>query len=500
MKLLVAILEHILYAGATRRGKSERFFATIAPRMLAKDRPSFWVFDSARELVWKIALYLAIHEVDFLFDALRNTTHGLGLPFCLPSTHPDPEQAEAENRETMRDTISVLVRGEGKIDTSQNPMLDRALADAVTLLLCQRTPASPDKLEDCFVADSDNARYLMQNCDRRTKRGRKVYRRFLFYHRLFGQQREYNVGAAERRINKVCECPQYRKRCAATIDPVAFINGGGIALFDGSSKGNLNREDSALLMGMTILMLISLARSGQLKRRLVIGIDEARTSGLIDLNVARALAEAGKWNIEFHLITQNMLTMPPEIQESILGNCTRLYLFKQPNPRAARFFAEIAAIKNFDAMRVKEVIRRLRQEHLGVDVQEIEHTSVQYDDEGKRKGSGKSTSHVSTPIYGTREEETIVRYTPEEQILEWMQRLLCYGVGQCAVIEEDVAVDLGRVPMLPFPARANWPWQRKPLITLAERKLACHLAAQKTRPAFQFKTQETTWKRRTVME
>ncbi len=467
--------------------------------MLERNRPAFFVFDPPGGMARKFATYLVLHGVDFLLDKLDKTTHGLGFPFCPPSLNSDPDQQEAENRQTISETNAAVVRSEGKLDTTKNHMIHRGLSDAFLLLIYQRTPVPFYLLKDCFNGDTDNAQYLLRNCT-----NPEIVLRFEYYHALRGQQRQFEVGPAERRLIEICGCPQLRKRCQATFDLEAFINGGGIALFDGSSLNNLSRQDAALIMGMVLLLLIALARSGRLKRRLVIVIDEGLNAGIIDANITRALKEAGKWGIEFHLITQSPLFSDPEITEGLMM-CDVIYFFKQINPKAAMFAAEICGTMTLDPLKVKEIITRVHKEHAGVDIQEIETSSEQFDPHGKKRGGGKNKGFIALPIYRDKEEQQIVRQSLDDQIKLMAQHFMLLGVGETVIKEGSTVVQPpGQLPMLDMPLRANDPWQLFPRITLGERKLQVYLDSLKTRPEFQFPLPFTTClpkkQRRTAME
>ena len=74
---------------------------------------------------------------------------------------------------------------------------------------------------------------------------------------------------------------------------------------------------------------------------MVLALDEAVTADLIGLYESRALSEAGKWGLEFHILIQNPFGFgSDEIRTGVLQNCWRHEWFRQGNPEAARLAAE----------------------------------------------------------------------------------------------------------------------------------------------------------------
>ena len=478
---LIPEVENVAYVGVPRHGKTEACIARNAPLMTKPDRDAFVVFDPPGSMTKKIATSLAIHDIPFMYDAVNETSNNPGYTFCSRSANPDSDQQEAENRETISDVIAVLVRAEGKMTATKNQMIQRGLTDALLLHIYQDTPSPFDLLQHCFIGESEQSQYLMAHCT-----NPEVFLRFLYYHSLKGQQRAFEVGPAERRLMTVCSCPQFRRRCRETFDLAAFLNGGGILLMDGSSKGNLSREDAALVQGMVLLRVIALARSGKLTRRVVLIIDEGLNAGLIDGNVALALKEASKWGLIFHILMQTPETSDPDVSEAINQCCKIQYLFKQASPRAADFLARIVGTLTLDPMRVKEVITRIRKEHSGeVDIQRITHNNESEDEHGNKR-TGISEGHIAIPKFIDRTEEEYVRMSLNEQIQLMAQNLMRLTVGWC-IIKYGSEVVIGTEPLklLEFPARADWPWQLSPRITLAERKLSVYRDYLKTLPAYQ---------------
>lgn len=80
---------------------------------------------------------------------------------------------------------------------------------------------------------------------------------------------------------------------------------------------------ASVMMGAIILRVIHHCRIGS-HSRVVLVLDEAVNADLIGVHESRALSEAGKWGLEFHILIQNPFSFPSvEIQSNVLQNCWR---------------------------------------------------------------------------------------------------------------------------------------------------------------------------------
>src|SRR5207253_9567333 len=94
---LAIMIQHTLYCGTTRFGKSECCISRICPQMLKKDRASYFCFDPPGSMSRKISTFLVIKNIPHLYDKISETEKTLGYPFCPNSADTDPVQAEAFN-------------------------------------------------------------------------------------------------------------------------------------------------------------------------------------------------------------------------------------------------------------------------------------------------------------------------------------------------------------------------------------------------------------------
>src|SRR5204863_6511887 len=138
----------------------------------------------------------------------------------------------------------------------------------------------------------------------------RLVRKFEEYASLSPTARRTETGPAERLLQAVCLSPSFRVRSAgASFDFASFLDGKGILILDGSSQGNLSRDAASVMMGAVVLGIIRHCRSGS-RNRVVLVLDEAVNANLIGVHESRALAEAGKWGLEFHVIVQDPFNFP----------------------------------------------------------------------------------------------------------------------------------------------------------------------------------------------
>lgn len=477
--------------GNSGSGKSTTCLAINVPRIDHHDRAAQVWIDPHGQMVTQVAehcvhrgLHLTGH---FLHDQLFETSNVIGSNFLEASTHPDPEQREAFDRQAISEAIAVCVQAEGKTDLMKNPVIRTGLSDAFNLLIRQKTPISPVLLRNAFVGDSEDHHVLCQNC---TREG--LAKTFRKYGRMSNRDWEFNCGPAHRRLEMLFGSPQFRKRCIATHDFCNFLNDGGIYVVDGTSIGNLSREDARLLMAMKILQVIWLARSGQLTRKVVLIIDEGTNAGLIDMNIARALAEARKWGIEIQLILQNPITFaPPEIRESVFQHCTRQFYLKQVNPDAVDFVTRLC-VSRINPWAVHSVETRTRLEHDGYDIDHVVNEGQWITGEGEdmKTGTTSNVNQVARARYRERQEEFIRYMTPEQQRIQIQQEIDGLEVGECIIrTSRGVSNSAIYVPMLlpPFTTKSG-----RTLIydtasgqTLANRNWEIAREQMKSRPEYQ---------------
>lgn len=473
-------IEHVVYTGVTRHGKSQACVRLNMPRMIQRNGPAFVVLDPAGTMTELMAGMCLRNGKTFFYDSLNETDNTLGYGFFTPSDNPDPEQREAENREAVSEATAVLIRSRNLLTVEGNPIIRQGILDAFSLLINQRTPVPFYILRNCFVKESDGYQYLLANCT-----DTQTFLKFTYYGGLSNKDRDYQCGPAERIIQAICDSPQFRKRCVPTFPLAEFLNNGGKLFVDGRSHGNLSRPDASLLMGQLILTVIYLARSGQLTRRVVLIIDEGVNASLIDQNLVRAMAEAGKWGLEIQVIVQNPLMRDEAITDDLFANTNTRFFFKTINPKSARFIADMVGYPTLDPLVIRKTDIRKRQVHDGFDLEQVVNTSEWETPDGK-KGEGKSTNIQARPRYREELDEVDTLYALEDLIKLKQRDIMNLGVGQCYIMRGNtVSKEPEQLPLTPEPW-AGMTFSRYPYVPLWKEKLRLYMEQLKaTNPAYQ---------------
>jgi type IV secretory system conjugative DNA transfer VirD4/TraG family protein len=481
------LIEHIVFSGVTRHGKSQGCVSLNGPRMLQRDGVAYVVLDPAGSMAAQMAGMCLRNGKFFLYDTLNETAKTLGYDFFTPSANPDWEQREAENREAIMEAIAVAIRSRGLTSVEANPIIKEGLQDAFNLLINQKVAVPFYMLRNCFVPESDDYQYLLHNCT-----DPQTFLKFTYYGGLVGQQREFKCGPAERIIQGICDSPQFRKRCVPTFDLAAFLNAGGKLFVDGRSVGNLSRPDASLLMGQIILTVIRLARSGKLTRRVVLIIDEGVNASLIDQNLVRAMAEAGKWGLEIQVIVQNPLQRDEAVTDDLFGNANCKFFFKHTNAKAARFVAEMVGYPTLDPLVIRKTDFRTRQVHDGFDLEAVV-SKGKWESDGK-KGESENTNYQARPKYREETDQVDTLYALEDLIKLKQRDVMNQGVGQCFIMRgNSVSKQPEQLALTPEPWE-GMVFSRHPYIPLWQEKLRLHLDQLKaTNPAYQVGVSLPVW-------
>lgn len=478
--------KNVVRIAKMREGKSESCLLDNAPKMRIRksERPAIVMLDppgsmAKAGLAYAIRHALTPHsldgEPDFIYDMVAQTSGVPGYPVVTPSTNEDPDQREAENRNTIEEVKALLVAAEGKIDTQGSMMIDEGLTDALKLYLHGNAHRDFSRLQHCFRPTPIGREFLASCTDQETRE------RFEAYHEMNPRDWAFQCRPAVTRLKRIAESVHFRKRCRPTFDMRAFLNRGGILMLDGESRGNLSRTDLPLVFNLVMLNVIQLARNG-LTRPVIIIIDEGANTGILNLHVARALAEAGKWGLQFDISIQNPLSFShPEIGDSLFQNCGKVYAFRQINPDAVAFVARMFAQPTFSPMVVHYVEERIH--HVDMDPEKIPTKTVTLDATGQKRTVTEGFT------YRARRQEVVdkvERYKTGDILEREMQQVFSsLGVGQCRIIDDKmVTTETVQLPMLPKPWDGLW-ISRHPRIPLADEKRRLALEFMRQRPEYQ---------------
>jgi hypothetical protein len=480
-------ITHTLTCGASRSGKSEAELTKLVS-LASKGEAAMVLMDPPGTLASKFLLHLhalgLTHQV--IYDRLSGTDRVPGYEWLVPSVHPDPLQREAENEERIRTFASVLLRRRGIQDPARTPLIEEGVLAALRLYLSQGTPCPLPWLAEAFDLRSQARAHLLAHSTEP-----ELVRKFQQYAALSLTARRTETGPAERILKAVLQSPAFRVRSeGATFDLGNFLDEKGILILDGSSQGNLSRDAASVMMGAIILRVIEHCRTGA-KSKVVLILDEAMNADLIGVHEARALSEAGKWGLEFHILIQDPFGFPsPEIRSNVLQNCWRHEWFRQGSPEAAQLAAEDIAIPLLDPLRHHHTEYRVREKGTGHETVETLSRSEWLDHQGKRS-SGITWRNV--PLTRRREvKDPVERYTSlPDQILLMQKKLMLLKPGERFVRGDTVDPKPEYVPMLRHPWSAL---KRQGRQTTKKLELSFQrtLAALKQRPVYRPPTRRHT--------
>lgn len=444
---------HTLICGASRSGKSEAELARLVP-LARRGDCSLVVMDPPGTLARKLLLHLhALGLADrVLYDRLADTDRVPGFDWLAPSVHPDPLQREAENDERVREFAAILLRRRGIQDPARTPLIEEWLLAALRLYLAQQSPVPLPWLPDVFDLSSPTRSRLLASCT-----DARLVRKIHEHASLSPTARRTEAAPAERILRAVCTSPAFKVRSGEpTFDLGRFLDDRGILILDGNSQGNLSRDAAAVMMGSVILRVIQHCRTRS-KNRVVLVLDEAVNAGLIGVHESQALAECGKWGLEFHILIQSPFSFPSEeIRTSVLQNTWRHEWFRQGSPEAARLAAEDVGTPLLDPLKVHHDEKRFRTTDAGYDHIPAESRSETVDEHGRRS---RSTSW-GTVVRPRRREVAYTQphYTAlRDQILLIQKELMLLQPGWRFVRCDRITQDPEYVPMLGEP-RASRGW------------------------------------------
>jgi hypothetical protein len=445
-------IRHIFVCGATRSGKSEAELARLVPIARANDC-AIVLMDPPGTLARKFLLHLDLlgltHRV--LYDRLCDTDRVPGYDWLAPSRNPDPYQREAENDERAREFASILLRRRGVQDPASRPLIEETVLAAIRLYLHQKATVPLPWLADVFDPHAETRIELLRNCTEP-----ELVRKFREFGALSLAARRTETAPAERILRAVLGSPAFRVRSGdPTVDVGRFLDDRGVLIIDGSSQGNLSRDAASVMMGAVILRVLQHCRTGA-AGRVVLVLDEAVNANLLGLHESQALAEAGKWGLEVHVIAQDPFGFPStEVRSNVLQNTWRHEWFRQGSPEAAKLAAEDIAIPLLDPLRVHHVEERIRTVDAGFDRIETASRSETHDAHGRTRS--KSTSW-HTVLWPRRKEvrERQARYTAlTDQVLLYQKELLLLRTGYRFVRDDAVTASPEYVRRLPDPWQAT---------------------------------------------
>jgi hypothetical protein len=440
-------VRHTFVCGATRSGKSEAELTRLVP-LAKRGDCSIVLLDPPGTLARKFLLHLDLLGLTsrVLYDRLADTDRVPGYDWLPASSHADPLQREAENDEHIREFAEILLRRRGTLGTAGTPLIEETLLAALGVYVHQATPAPLPWLAEIFDPWSERRAHMLANCTTP-----ELVRKFRDLGSLSPTARRTETAPAERILRSVLQSPAFRVRSGdVTFDVGQLLNDRGILILDGGSRGNLSRDATSVMMGAVILRVLQHARTGA-KGRIVLVMDEAVNANLLGLHESQALAEAGKWGLEVHVLVQDPFGFPTaEIRSNVLQNCWRHEWFRQGSAEAARLAAEDVATPQLDPLQVHHTEYRTRTADAGFERIATLGRSESVDSAGRRvHGTSRHTV-----LWPRRKEvkDAQDRYTAlADQTMLVQKELMLLGTGYRFVRDDTVTATAEYVRRLTDP-------------------------------------------------
>lgn len=458
---------HVTCLAPTGGGKGELIKKLTKQLNELYHKPALFLLDGDG----KLALDMAVLHMDRIkagtavYDEVRLTSKGIGLGFPQPSTHPDRQVAEAENRENTAFLKAVTASLQGEMDLSKTVMVDEVGDDVGSLIFDKVGTAGIMDLLTAFMFKSKQYQALQAACWNELTKQKWIEAETMPF-----MKANEKIVPFRRRIEKLLRCVQLRNRSVATIDLAGFLNKGGWYFAGAGSENDLGREDASKLFKMLLWTLLNLVWNKKLKRKLIVIIDEGVGLKLIDATVARALAELRKYGVQFVLLIQDPFSLDEPILKAVMDNCKFKYIFAYQEPEAAAYFARMLAIRKL-GIETKYTTQSTRRVIDRYDEIRTFGESVTKDpvSGGKRTTETKGT-HFQ-PVYVDVTESQAHPYQFEELILLEQKELMGMKVGQFKVSSTDyVSSGIETFEMVEMPCDGLF-YPGPPRMPLAEYKL-----------------------------
>ncbi len=304
-------------------------------------------------LAWNAYIHLVARGLwrRVLFDRLSNFDRVLGYQFLRPSTANQTNRRDAENEQTIREFIDVLLRRRDMQSLASHPLIEEFVFLACQLIIYQKHPTPASEIRYAFEPQEPHFHRLISGCTHE-----EVRRKFLAI--ASGQIKSGQYAAARRLISGVCGSPAFTTRCHTTFDLNRFLNRRGILLIEGASHG-ISPDTASTIMGAIILQVFHFIRSRPKPYpRVLLVIDEATNANLIGAagHEVRALAELQKRGLDIHILCQSPNFPNSFVEDGVLTNCIEHHWFFPANDAVAQ-----KAARDLGDAEYRQSVRSLRR-------------------------------------------------------------------------------------------------------------------------------------------
>ncbi len=342
-----------LICGSTRCGKSTAEIIEIIAAAMTPATAVVVVDPHAMSLAWNALVQLVSRGMRkrVLFDQLGNLDRVLGYRFLRPSRAKDSNRREAENEQTIREFMDVLIRRRDVQSLASHPLTEEYIFDAISLVIYQTVESLASDIQFAFEIHENRFRELVAGCTKTSVKQK-------FQAIKSGEIKPGQYASARRLIRSVCSSPAFTLRCHRSFDLTRFLNSRGVLLVEGAPSG-ISPDTANTIMGAIVLQVIHYVRSREKAfPRVLLVLDEATNAALLGSagHEVRALAELQKKGLDVHILVQSPTFASSFVEDGVMTNCIEHHWFFSANDAVAQ-----KAARDLGDPEYRARIRDLRQ-------------------------------------------------------------------------------------------------------------------------------------------
>lgn len=307
---------HELDVGSSGSGKSQGKRGKIILAAEARPKMGIVVLDPHPDsLAWNgfVDLTSRGYEKRIVFDDLSTFDKVPQYRFIRRSKARSELQRAAENDQTAKEFLDLVLRRRGMDSAAANPQLEECSLFAILLLVHQPYDRPESDIAFAYQPDHGTFRAMVATCtDPQTKSW--------FEKVADGTIKRGIYRPAQRLLEGTVGNPVFAARCGTSFDLWEHLRNGGIYIMQG---GGMGVSDDAL--GVCFGAIANLVNRFVRVRpkpwpRIMLVMDEATNCGLITTREMKLLAECRKWNLDMHIMVQQPDFPSTKIRSGVLSN------------------------------------------------------------------------------------------------------------------------------------------------------------------------------------